>query len=132
MTDVLAPLFDRLRADGGRYLLSVALTSEEFAAQPEPTFGGKGHKRWLTDEEYAALCALPTGVPVISADHEARILAAFALIHSYGGIDGGHHKQWVLDQVVRVLAPDYEAWVTEHKAGKDGPETYDWDVGIPP
>ncbi len=61
MSDVLAPLFERLRADGGRYLLSVALTHAERDAQPEPTYGGKGYVRWLTDEEYAALCALDRG-----------------------------------------------------------------------
>lgn|ERR1700730_1110235 len=55
---VLASLFARLCEDGGRYLLSVGLTREEFDAQEPPTFGGKGHVRWLTDEEYAALCSL--------------------------------------------------------------------------
>lgn len=61
-----------------------------------------------------------------------RIDEALDLVMSYGGIDGEHHKQWVLDQVVRILADDYDAWVTEAKAGEDGPETYEWDVGIPP
>ena len=28
---------------------------------------------------------------------------ALQYIGSYGQIDGGHHKQWVLDQVVRIL-----------------------------
>lgn len=60
--DVLKPLLERLRTDGGRYLLSVGLTREERDAQPEPTFGGKGHVRWLTDEEYAALCSLSSPV----------------------------------------------------------------------
>ncbi len=58
MDKVLAPLFARLLEPGGRYLLSVALTHAERDAQPEPTYGGKGYVRWLTDEEYAALCAL--------------------------------------------------------------------------
>lgn len=58
MDKVLAPLFARLREPGGRYLIGVGMTSGEYDAQPEPTFGGKGHVRWLTDEEYAALCAL--------------------------------------------------------------------------
>jgi len=58
---------------------------------------------------------------------------ALDLINRYGGIDGGHHKQWVLDQVVRALAgPGYEDWVKEHCDGKDGPETYEWDEGIAP
>lgn len=49
-------LLERLQSDGGRYLLSIALTREEFVAQPAPTFGGKGHSRWLTEAEHAALC----------------------------------------------------------------------------
>ena len=59
--------------------------------------------------------------------------AALELIHRYGGIDGGHHKQWVLDQVVRLLTGDgYDEWVRETCDGKDGPHTYEWDTGIPP
>ncbi len=74
-----------------------------------------------------------------------------------GGVDGAHHKQWVLDQVVRILClcpivektsggptgytyrykalePNdaYRNWVKEKKAGDCGPETYSWDEGIPP
>jgi len=49
-----------------------------------------------------------------------------------GGFDGGHHKMWVIDQMIRILADDYEAWVTEYRDGEDGPETYDWDEGIAP
>jgi len=55
------------------------------------------------------------------------------MIHQYGGIDGNHHKQWVLDQVVRALTgAKYDDWVKEHNDGKDGPDTYEWDVGIAP
>jgi hypothetical protein len=56
--DVLRELSERLRADGGRYLLSVGMTAEEIAHTPAPTFGGKATRRWLSDEEYAALCSL--------------------------------------------------------------------------
>lgn len=69
------------------------------------------------------------------ADQQAQKANADALdlILRYGGIDGSHHKTWVLDQVVRLLAGDgYEAWVAEARAGEDGPETYAWDVGTPP
>lgn len=55
---VLQKLLTRLREDGGRYLLSVGLTPDETAAAEKPTFGGKPTRRWLTDEEYAALCSL--------------------------------------------------------------------------
>jgi len=55
---------------------------------------------------------------------------ALDLIEQYGSIDGGHHKQWLLDQVVRaLLGPDYDDWLAEMNADPD----YDpWDHGIPP
>jgi hypothetical protein len=50
-----------------------------------------------------------------------------------GGIDGGHHKQWALDQIIRLLTGDgYDAWVERYEAGHDGPQTYLWDTGIAP
>lgn len=62
-----------------------------------------------------------------------RIAIALDVIERFGGIDGEHHKTWVLDQVVRALTGErYGAWVTEHCAGEDGPNTYAWDIGIPP
>jgi hypothetical protein len=63
-----------------------------------------------------------------------RIAAALAVIHQYGGTDGAHHKQWVLDQVVRELTgPDYAEWI--HRF--EWPEHHDealnaWDEGIAP
>ena len=55
------------------------------------------------------------------------------LIVQYGGIDGAHHKQWLLDQIVRKLTgEDYGKWVSEYQDGEDGPETYLWDEGIAP
>lgn len=66
---VLCDLLARLREDGGRYLLSVALTREERAAAVAPDFGGKPSKRWLTDEEYAALCTLLNNGPCAECQH---------------------------------------------------------------
>ena len=64
---------------------------------------------------------------------EERIGKALEIIERYGGIDGAHHKQWCLDQVVRaLLAHKYDEWVREMKDGEDGPETYEWDEGIAP
>ena len=64
---------------------------------------------------------------------EERIAAALDLIVRYGGIDGEHHKRWVIDQVARVLAGDgYAKLVADACAGKDGPATFAWDVGIAP
>lgn len=51
----------------------------------------------------------------------------------YGGIDGDHHKAWVIDQMVRALTGEnYDAVVADACAGDDGPNTYDWDEGIAP
>lgn len=66
---------------------------------------------------------------------QERIDAALDLIINYGGIDGAHHKQWVLDQVVRALHEDndgYLAWVHAYADGSDGPATYTWSKGIAP
>lgn len=60
---VLAPLLERLRGDGGRYLLSVAMTREEIDAIEAPTYGSKASKRWLTEEEHCALVAALTLEP---------------------------------------------------------------------
>ena len=62
-----------------------------------------------------------------------RITAALEVIGRFGGIDGEHHKTWVIDQVARaLLGPAYASWVAKHKAGEDGPNTYTWDEGIAP
>lgn len=74
-----------------------------------------------------------------------------------GSIDGGHHKMWVIDQMIRALtdcptierkaldrkgnaytyetmgeSAGYLQWVKEFQAGWDGPETYLWNTGITP
>lgn len=34
---------------------------------------------------------------------DARIAKALEFADCYGGIDGDHHKMWVIDQMVRAL-----------------------------
>jgi len=88
---------------------------------------------------------------------QKRIGEALAIAVRYGGIDGDHHKRWVIDQMVRALTgcPEVEAeakdargktytyvrraestmyleLVREARAGENGPETYDWDLGVAP
>lgn len=60
---------------------------------------------------------------------QARISDAVNRIDQSGGIDGAHHKQWVLNQVLCILlsAKEYQAFVARRIA--DG---YDWDEGIAP
>jgi hypothetical protein len=62
-----------------------------------------------------------------------KIEAAIELAFQYGGIDGAHHKMWVIDQMLRILTGDkYDALVRESCDGEDGPDTYGWDTGIAP
>jgi hypothetical protein len=65
-----------------------------------------------------------------------RITGAVGLIHRYGGIDGDHHKQWVLDQVLRVLlGPEgYAEFARKFPLGPDGEEDHysEWDRGTAP
>jgi len=62
-----------------------------------------------------------------------KINKALEFAHNYGGIDGDHHKMWVIDQMVRALTGNkYEEWVKEHNKGEDGPDTYEWETGIAP
>lgn len=62
-----------------------------------------------------------------------REMMALGKIYQYGGIDGGHHKQWLIDQVVRELTGEYyKQWVKNYEMGEDGPQTYEWDQGIAP
>lgn len=64
---------------------------------------------------------------------DERIQKAIDIAVRYGGADGDDHKAWVIDQMVRVLAGElYNKIVADAKAGEDGPDTYEWDVGIAP
>ena len=66
-------------------------------------------------------------------DQDEKIKYAIRIAVKYGGIDGAHHKDWVIDQMVRVLAGDkYDQVVSDACAGEDGPDTYSWNCGIAP
>ncbi len=57
---------------------------------------------------------------------------ALDMIFEWGGIDGGHHKQWLLNELVKVLADDHGEWIKKFNDGEDGADTYEWDEGIAP
>ena len=64
---------------------------------------------------------------------EEKIEEALNTALLYAQIDGAHHKDWVIDQMVRALTGEsYDAWVREYKDGEDGPDTYDWSEGVAP
>ena len=55
------------------------------------------------------------------------------LITSWAGVDDSRHKQWLLDEIVKVITGDnYDKWVASYNNGEDGPNTYEWDKGIAP
>ena len=88
----------------------------------------------------AGAISLPDGISV--DDLTQRVQSALDLAVQYGGIDTGIdedldkgvlNKAWVIDQMVRVLAgEDYDNLVARSCDGEDGPETYDWKVGVVP
>ena len=55
------------------------------------------------------------------------------LIFEYGQIDGGHHKMWVIDQIVRILTKDkYNEWIKDYVYDEETGDIYSWDKGIAP
>lgn len=63
-----------------------------------------------------------------------RIKKALSIAWSYAQIDGSQHKIWVIDQMVRALLGDKEAyreWVKTYQT-PDGEDYYVWDTGIAP
>jgi hypothetical protein len=65
---------------------------------------------------------------------DARIAAARELAWRFGMIDGEHHKQWVIDQMLRALLADgYDAWVAYRDAQlDDGEPCRPWGRGVAP
>ena len=67
---------------------------------------------------------------------------ALEIAAKWGGIDGGHHKDWVIDQMVRALtgcegatggeSNEYREFVKLASEGPYGPDTYPWETGIAP
>lgn len=76
---------------------------------------------------------------VHDSDIAGQACAVLKLISEYGADDGQHHKQWLLDQVVRKLLvtdKNYEVWVehffTEESEACPGDRFEHWDTGIAP
>lgn len=74
-----------------------------------------------------------------------RIQRALDVAVQYGQFDGSHHKAWAIDQMVRALtgsstvgdptridSEEYTQLIADAKDGEDGPDSYEWDEGIPP
>ena len=66
-------------------------------------------------------------------DEESKISAALGIAAQCATIDGGHHKMWVIDQMVRALTgDDYAEWIRVYESPDDEDEAWEWDTGIAP
>jgi len=66
---------------------------------------------------------------------EQSINEALEIVEKYGSTDGAHHKQWVIDQMVRkLLGTEYERWRSEYGWDFDLEEQVieGWDEGKAP
>jgi hypothetical protein len=62
-------------------------------------------------------------------EHRATEEQIMAVAYRSPGIDGAHHKQWVIDQMMRALFGDrYEGW----RMFYDAESEIEWDEGIAP
>ncbi len=77
-----------------------------------------------------------------------RTEKALELIARYGGTYEERRRAWFVDQAVRALlgcpivlregtyvfgeSEEYREFVRKARDGEDGPETYEWDIGIVP
>ena len=70
---------------------------------------------------------------LVDREDSMKIHEAIELAFGYGGIDGAHHKMWVIDQMVRILAGSrYGEYVVSACLDEHGNEVYEWDTGIEP
>lgn len=99
---------------------------------PEPT--GRAWRRMamptpprMQDDEPAARLEI-----TLLAEHDIEvdpIVGALMVANAWAGIDGAHHKDWVIDQMVRaLLGPQYDAW----RAGFESERKLTWEEGIAP
>lgn len=113
--------------DNGIGMEAVAVTCcelgiELFARHPKESIT-------ITQDEFADIANKLT----IANESAERREKAIDLAVQYGGTDGEHHKAWVIDQIVQIIAGnDYKRIVADARDGEDGPETYKWDCGIAP
>lgn len=82
------------------------------------------------ESEDDLICAVTEQIEAILKPQEEIL----ELIQQYGGIAGEHHKQWLLNEIVKVFLGEdgYMQWVAKQENGIHGPATFEWDRGIAP
>lgn len=72
-------------------------------------------------------------LPGVIADDATKTATALTIAFNYGKTCSQHHKAWVIEQMCRaLLGNEYKTWIANATHGADGPNTYRWDVGMPP
>jgi hypothetical protein len=122
--------------DGGEPARHITTTDGQFTAvagtqsyrlEPPPFMAP------ISDPRIQAYQKVNAGIAKAAQQANERIKQALDRAMATAQIDGAHHKAWTLDQMVRALTGDgYDEWIRLYKEGEDGPETYEWDVGIAP
>lgn len=94
--------------------------------------------RWVVPSLNKAFQAGMDGVAeegsiMTQSEMKTRIDKSVELILRVGGCDGSHHKQWCLDQVLRILLENqYERRIGQHCLGPNETGGYFWNTGIAP
>lgn len=72
--------------------------------------------------------------PKLLDSFRIRIYEAVNLAFRYGNIEGGHHRKWVINEMLKCLLGEevYRIRVLDYEKGEDGLDTYEWDTGIAP
>lgn len=117
------------RDDTGESRIIMDIPFPPSPRQEEETDRELAYLRRLQGSQYSYCTPMEEGT---MTDAE-RVDAALNIAFSNAGFDGGHHKQWVIDQMIRALTQDgYDEWVRNWENGEYGPKTYVWDTGIAP
>ena len=92
------------------------------------TKGPKGHWQIHAQQLGEFLGELDGLLPMLHTTDRERIKGAVEVATRFGGIDGAHHKAWVIDQMLKHLLGDaYQQTIQEIRE-----EGRDWDEGIAP
>lgn len=97
----------------------------------EPTFKASIDAAFHKGMSYTE--ALEIAVVSLSSVISRQNDKAIGVAVKSGGFEEAHHKDWVIDQMVRSLSGDnYNKIVQEACSGEDGPNTYVWNKGVAP
>lgn len=67
-------------------------------------------------------------------NQDERVINTLLVAENYAMEDGAHHKQWVIDQMLRILLglAEYREWVDRYNAFSIANDYEVWDEGIAP